>query len=88
MIANAASSVPFILYWLTNHGKSQLKVHPLLKLLYSPNPITSKSEFIEGIVTYRLISGNAYVLMIESNRKPQTELYLLCPDRVKIVLGK
>ncbi|MFP3035944.1 MAG: phage portal protein [Wolbachia sp.] len=65
MIANASSSVPFILYRLTNQEKSQLKVHPLLKLLYSPSPITSKSEFIEEIVTQRLISGNAYVLMIE-----------------------
>uniref|UniRef100_T1HGR2 Uncharacterized protein n=2 Tax=Rhodnius prolixus TaxID=13249 RepID=T1HGR2_RHOPR len=90
MIANAASSVPFILYRLTDQGKSQLKVHPLLKLLYSPSPITSKSEFIEGIVTYRLISGNAYVLMIEpkNNRKPPTELYLLRPDRVEIVPGR
>ncbi|BAP00253.1 phage portal protein [Wolbachia endosymbiont of Cimex lectularius] len=90
MIANAASSVPFILYRLTNQGKSQLKVHPLLKLLYSPSPITSKSEFIEGIVTHRLISGNAYVLMIEpkNNRKPPTELYLLRPDRVEIVPGR
>ncbi|MDR3132119.1 MAG: phage portal protein [Rickettsiales bacterium] len=90
MIANAASSVPFILYRLTNQGKSQLKVHPLLKLLYSPSPITSKSEFIEGIVTHRLISGNAYVLMIEpkNNRKPPIEPYLLRPDRVEIVSGR
>ncbi|MDN5248100.1 PREDICTED: uncharacterized protein RBE_0759-like [Rhagoletis zephyria] len=87
IIASAASSVPFILH---QEGKSQLKTHPLLKLLYSPNPITSKSEFIEGIVTYRLISGNSYVLMIESsnNKKPPTELYLLRPDRVQIVPGK
>lgn len=90
MIASAVSSVPFILYQLTDQGKSYLKIHPLLKLLYSPNPITSKSEFIEGIVTYRLISGNAYMLMIEphNNKKPPTELYLLRPDRVDIVPGK
>ena len=90
MIASAASSVPFILYKLTEQGKSQLKTHPLLKLLYSPNPVTSKSEFIEGIVTYRLISGNAYMLMIESqnSRSPPTELYLLRPDRVEIIPGR
>jgi phage portal protein BeeE len=60
MIASAAASVPFTLCQLTDQGKSQLKIHPLLKLLYSPNPITSKSEFIERVVTYRLVSGNAY----------------------------
>jgi len=90
MIASAVSSVPFTLYQLTDQGKSYLKTHPLLKLLYSPNPITSKSEFIEGIVTYRLISGNAYMLMIEpqNNTKPPTELHLLRPDRVDIIPGK
>ncbi|WP_338406132.1 MULTISPECIES: phage portal protein [unclassified Wolbachia] len=90
MIANAASSVPLTLCQLTDQGKSQLKAHPLLKLLYSPNPMTSKSEFIEGIVTYRLVNGNSYILMVESqnNRKPPTELYLLRPDRVEIVPGR
>jgi len=34
MIASAVSSVPFILYQLTDQGKSYLKIHPLLKLLY------------------------------------------------------
>lgn len=90
MIASAASSVPFTLFQLTDQGKVQLKIHPLLKLLYSPNPITSKSELIEGVVTYRLVSGNAYMLMIESQskRKIPTELYLLRPDRIEIVPGK
>ncbi|GFY79952.1 phage portal protein, HK97 family [Trichonephila inaurata madagascariensis] len=90
MIASAASSVPFTLCQLTEQGKSQLKIHPLLKLLYSPNPMTSKSEFIEGIVTYRLVNGNSYILMVESqnSRKPPTELYLLRPDRVEIVPGR
>jgi HK97 family phage portal protein len=52
--------------------------------------MTSKSEFIEGIVTYRLVNGNSYILMVESqnNRKPPTELYLLRPDRVEIVPGR
>lgn len=49
--------------------------------------MTSKSEFIEGIVTYRLVNGNSYVLMIEAQNKP-TELYLLRPDRVEIVPGE
>ncbi len=90
MIASAASSVPSTLCQLIEQGKSQLKAHPLLKLLYSSNPMTSKSEFIEGIVTYRLVNGNSYMLMVESqnSRKSSTRLYLLHPDRVKIVPGR
>ncbi len=91
MIATAAASVPFILNQITNNGKSQIKTHPLLKLLYTPNPTLSKSEFIESIITYKLISGNAYILMIESQNSRNTipkELYLLRPDRVEIIPGK
>lgn len=45
---------------------------------------------MRGIVTYRLVNGNSYILMIESqnSRKPPTELYLLRPDRVEIVPGR
>ncbi len=46
MIASAASSVPLTLCQLTDQGKSQLKAHPLLKLLYSPNPMTSKTAIL------------------------------------------
>lgn len=88
MIATAVASIPLILNRVTNNGKSQIKTHPLLKLLNTPNPMLSKSEFIEGIVTYRLISGNSYVLMIESQNSKPKELYLLRPDRVEIIPDK
>ncbi len=85
MIATALSSIPFILFKNTNKGKIREKKHPLLSLLLHPNNNMSKSEFMEAIVSYRLISGNAYILML-GEQKP-TELHLLRPDKVEIIKG-
>ncbi|WDM85389.1 phage portal protein [Ehrlichia sp. JZT12] len=89
MIASAAASVPLILNKIVkNNSIFQIKNHPLLKLISHPNNTISKAEFIEGILTYKLISGNAYILMIENNNMIPKELHLLRPDRIEIISGK
>jgi HK97 family phage portal protein len=35
---------------------------PLVRLLDNPNPIYAKSEFMEGFFTFRLLTGNSYIL--------------------------
>ncbi|CAH57728.1 phage portal protein [Ehrlichia ruminantium] len=88
MIASAAASVPIILNKNIKNDTFQIKNHPLLKLISQPNNTISKAEFIEGILTYKLISGNAYILMIENNNMVPKELHLLRPDRVEIIPGR
>jgi HK97 family phage portal protein len=84
MIAAAASSVDIKLYNIEN--QAELDIHPLLDLLQKPSPFMSGVEFIENIVEYLLISGNVYVVKAYSSaRQYPEELYLLRPDRVKIV---
>ncbi|MBQ4874939.1 MAG: phage portal protein [Rickettsiaceae bacterium H1] len=85
MIAIAISSVPFLLYKHTKSGKIQEHYHPLLRLLQNPNSNMSKSEFMESIVGYRLISGNSYIMMLGD--KTPNELHLLRPDRIEIIKG-
>nr|WP_230577183.1 phage portal protein [Ehrlichia chaffeensis] len=43
---------------------------------------------MEGILTYKLISGNAYILTIENHDMIPKELHLLRPDRIEITPGK
>ncbi|KJV63534.1 MULTISPECIES: phage portal protein [Ehrlichia] len=88
MIASAAASVPILLNKIEKNNIFQIKTHALLKLISRPNNTTSKSEFIEGILTYKLIGGNAYILMIENHDMLPRELHLLRPDRVEIIPGK
>ncbi|MGN7678414.1 MAG: phage portal protein [Anaplasma sp.] len=84
MVAAAAGSVNITLHKNTENGVFQIFHHPILSLLSRPNYTMTRSELIEGIVTYRLISGNSYILSIENRDMVPKELYLLRPDRVEI----
>ncbi|EOA62918.1 phage portal protein [Anaplasma phagocytophilum] len=65
MIATAAGSVRLTLNKITKGGVFQINNHPILQLLARPNSSMTRSELIEGIITYRLISGNSYILSIK-----------------------
>lgn len=52
--------------------------HPLEALLAHPNPMMSGTEFIETLVAQYLITGNAYVEVIEAGGAPK-EMWLYAP---------
>ena len=85
MIAVSISSIPFLLYRYKKSNRIRETNHRLLKLLERPNSNISKSEFMESIISHRLISGNAYLMML-GGEKP-SELHLLRPDRVEVIKG-
>jgi HK97 family phage portal protein len=82
MIAEAAASVP---YQLIEGGRRQSE-HPLLKLLAAPNPVACGPDLMEDWYGYLLISGNAYLEAVSLDGAPR-ELYVLRPDRMKVVPG-
>jgi HK97 family phage portal protein len=82
LIAEAASSVPFLLY----RGPEELTEHPLLTLLSRPNPLQSGAGFLDYVYSHLLIAGNAYLEVAMMEEGPR-ELHLLRPDRVSIVAG-
>lgn len=88
MISQSAAGVPWLLYHGTGERKRELKSHPLLKLLNFPNPCCAGVEFFESVYTYRMISGNAYIMAIGPDREFPQELYVLRPDRVAVIAGK
>ncbi|HUX80101.1 MAG TPA: phage portal protein [Alphaproteobacteria bacterium] len=82
LIARGVASVPWNLY----KGEVRLDIHPLLSLLQNPNPQQGLSRFMEALTAYLLLAGNAYVEAVIAKDEP-LELYLLRPDRVKIIPG-
>ncbi len=88
MIAKAAASVPWLLYHIGNGQKVEVAQHPLLTLLDKPNPACAGAEFFESVITYRMISGNAYIRMIAVDGEAPKELYVLRPDRVMVIAGR
>lgn len=82
LIARGVASVP----WQITQGEKRLQTHPLLKLLQNPNPRQGLSSFMEALTAYLLLSGNVYIEAVITDGDP-LELYLLRPDRVRIVPG-
>jgi HK97 family phage portal protein len=83
MIAEAAASVPFVLY----DGERELDRHPALDLLAAPNQMASGTAFLEEVYGHLLVAGNAYLEGV-SVEGALRELHALRPDRVKVVLGR
>jgi HK97 family phage portal protein len=83
LLAGGASFIPFKLF---KDGK-EVSSHPVLEILKKPNKFTSSFEFFEGIYSYKLISGNAYVRALMFKGKP-SEFMLVRPDKMTILLNK
>ena len=84
MIAGAAASIGLKVFDYKGHP---IDNHPIIGLLYKPNPHQNKSEFLESLYLYRLISGNSYVLSASNTNKLPKEIYSLRPDRVNVIAG-
>jgi len=83
-IANAAASVALKIKKGANYldfGK-----HALGRLLKAPNIGTGGAEFWTGVYSYKLISGNAYILALGA--ETPLELHTLRPDRVTVLADK
>ncbi|MBV9571452.1 MAG: phage portal protein [Alphaproteobacteria bacterium] len=80
MIAEAAASVPFLLY----EGETELEQHPLLALLRSPNARESGATLFERWYAFLQCAGNSYLQALTIQGEVR-ELHVLRPDRVKAI---
>ncbi len=88
LVSKLTASVDWKLFELADESKKFLKSHPILDILNYPNPLTSGSLFFESMVSYKLISGNSFVLGVANSSGTLKELYTLRPDRVSISTDK
>ncbi len=82
LISRNVATPPWILY----QGDHEVETHPYRSLMETPNPLQTRSSFIEALAGYILLSGNAYIEAV--GQAHVEELYLLRPDRVKVIPGR
>ena len=82
MIAEAAASVPLLLY----EGERELVAHPLLALLARPNPAQGGQALFETLFGHLEVAGNAYLEAVTVGGAVR-ELFALRPDRMRVVPG-
>ncbi len=82
MIAEAAASVPLLLY----AGDDEIAEHPLLRLVSRPNPLQAGPDHFESFYGHLLVSGNAYLEAVAIDGDVR-EVHALRPDRMKVIPG-
>ncbi len=83
MIAEAAASIPLLLY---ERGGFEIEDHPFLDLLRCPSHDQTGTDFLESWYGFLLVAGNAYVEAVALDGAIR-ELHALRPDRMKVVPG-
>jgi len=82
MIAEAAASIPLLLY----EGTTEIEDHPLIALLRRPSLDHTGTDFLEAWYGFLLVAGNAYVEAVALDGALR-ELHILRPDRMKVIPG-
>ena len=82
MIAEAAASIPLLLY----AGTDEIENHPLLDLMRKPSADHSATDFLEAWYGFLLVAGNVYVEAVAVDGQIR-ELHNLRPDRMKVLPG-
>ncbi|MBI3435056.1 MAG: phage portal protein [Proteobacteria bacterium] len=82
LVAENVASVNFLLY----EGAHVHERHPLTDLLARPNPRQDGPAWLEALVSYLLIAGNAYIEAVTLDGAVR-ELHALRPDRMRVVPG-
>lgn len=86
MVSRGFASVPWRLF-RQGAGKTRLETHPLLNLLYRPNPMTGSAQFFEAFAAFYLIAGNSYIEVVGPEGKAPRELWNVRPDRMRVIPG-
>jgi HK97 family phage portal protein len=85
-ISEAVAQVKIQLYRLKNNVVEEVKEHPVLELIHRPNPYMTKSEFIELLTCYRLLTGESPI-RLKGGLNP-TELWPIDPLTISPIVAK
>lgn len=86
-LCSSASEPSIAAYTGPRHDPQVLDAHPVVDLFNRPNPFLSRYMLVSGIVLYLSLAGNAYIEKVRSAAGKVVELWLLRPDRMRVIPG-
>jgi len=66
-------------------GSTIVREHRALDILNRPNPFMGRYEMLASVMMFMAIAGNAFVLKVRSGAGRVVQLWVLRPDRVRVV---
>jgi HK97 family phage portal protein len=81
LIARACAGINWIFY----RGEDELEAdHPAVQLFQRPNPLQTRAQFLEQVVTHLELVGEAFAGAVGPTEGPPREIYVLPPNYVSI----
>ena len=78
ILAQTCAAVDFGVYQVEGEEESEMINHDFERLLYKPNPLESRFEFLEAWLSYRILTGNGYAWLNRSDPdEPPAEIWSL-----------
>ena len=87
LAVSAASPRYYVQAPAVDGGAVEITAGALYDLTSKPNPTSDWYSFIENLVTFLMVAGNAYTLKERNRAGKVSALYHLRPDRVRIIGG-
>ncbi len=84
-LATSAAEPCIAAYQKTADKPDKVEQHDVLDLLERPNPFLTRFGLTAGIILYLSLAGNAYIEKVRSKAGGIVELWLLRPDRVRVI---
>lgn len=90
LIAEALSGIDYTLHRIINTkgDVQEVQMHPILDLMWRPNPFQTWPQFIKITETNKQLTGEAYWYKVRNNAGQVVELWNIRPDLMKPVVDK
>ena len=63
----------------------QISTHPALDLIYRPNKLQTKAEFLSTLIINKKTAGDAFIFKVRNNSGDVVELWNLRPDMMTVI---
>jgi len=85
VIADTIGSIEYNLHRITNTkgDVQEVQMHPILDLMYRPNPFQTWTQFIKITSTNKSLTGEAYWHKVRNNAGQVVELWNIRPDLMR-----
>lgn len=83
-IASSAVRIPLKLYSRKKDGREEIFDHPIVNLLYNPNPSMSWKDLLEATLIYMELGGEEFWEVVYNKLQLPQELWPLRPSRITI----
>jgi HK97 family phage portal protein len=86
-IQRIAKAVGAAAWYAKRPNGDELETHPFLDLVQNPNPMQSGPQFMQALVGFYMISGNAYIERTMAGGTPR-ELFIQRSDRMNVLASE